>query len=67
MNAWKLVFLQSRVNNGYYDEDQLPQFKWDWPKETWFQSRLYHVRDHEPVLSLKSSRKMADGDEMRAM
>ena len=67
MNAWKSVFLQSRVNNGYYDEDRLPQLKWDWPKGTWLQSRLYHVRDHEPALSLKSTRKMADGDEMRAM
>ena len=67
MNAWESVFLQSRVNNGYYDEDRLPQLKWDWPKGTWFQSRLYHVRDLEPLLSLKSSRKMADGNEMRTM
>ena len=67
MNAWESVFLQSRVNDGYYDEDTLPQLKWDWPKGTWFQSRLYHVRDHQPALSLKSSRKMTDGYEMRAM
>ena len=67
MNAWESVFLQSRVNDGYYDEDRLPQLKWDWPTETWFQSRLYYVRDHQPVLSLRSSRKITDCDETRTM
>ena len=67
MNAWESVFRQSRVNDGYYDEDRLPQLKWDWPRGTWFQSRRYHVRDHQPVPNLKSSRKVTDGDETRTM
>ena len=67
MNAWESVFLQSRVNDGYYDEDRLPQLKWDWPTETWFQSRLYYVRDHQPGLQLKSTRKFREGSELRTM
>jgi hypothetical protein len=58
MNTWASIFLQSPVNDGCYEEDDLPQVNWDWPKATWFQIRLYHVREHEPVLSLKSHRKL---------
>ena len=67
MNAWEMVFLQSRVNDGYYKEEPFPQLKWDWPKGTWFQSRLYYVRDHQPVLSLQTGRKAADGGETQTM
>ena len=67
MNTWESVFLQSPVNDGYYDEDRLPQFKWDWPKGTWFQSRLYFVREHQSAVSLKSSRKMTESNEIRPM
>lgn len=31
MTSWKLIFLQSRVNNGAYDGDHLPAQNWDWP------------------------------------
>jgi hypothetical protein len=48
MNAWESIFYQSPVNNGHYDEDELPQFNWGWPSGTWFQSRLHYIRDHEP-------------------
>ena len=54
MNAWESIFLQSRVNDGRYDGDRLPQTIWPWPKDTWFQTRLDFVREHEPVLSLKA-------------
>jgi hypothetical protein len=67
MNAWESVFLQSPVNDGCYDEDDLPQTIWPWPKGTWFQSRLDHVREYEPALRLKSYRKLNHrGDRLAA-
>ena len=45
MNMWESVFLQSRANDGYYDEEGLPDQAWPWPKETWFQERLCKVRN----------------------
>jgi len=44
MTSWQLIFLQSRVNNGAYDGDYLPAQNWDWPRDTWFQERLYYLR-----------------------
>ena len=67
MNVWESVFLQSRVNNGTYDEDGLPQLHWDWPKGTWLQSRLYFLRERRNVLSLKPSPNVTDSDERGAM
>lgn len=45
MSAWQLVFLQSKANNGLYDEDELPQQNWKWPQGTWFQERLRYIRE----------------------
>jgi len=44
MNSWELIFRQSRVNLGSYDGDRLPTQNWDWPRGTWFQTRLWHLR-----------------------
>src|SRR5262249_31027862 len=44
MTSWQLIFLQSRVNNGAYAGDYLPAQKWDWPRDTWFQTRLCYQR-----------------------
>jgi hypothetical protein len=44
MNYWQLIFLQSKVNSGAYDGDRLPARTWDWPRETWFQRRLFYLR-----------------------
>jgi hypothetical protein len=44
MTSWELIFLQSRVNCGGYDGDELPEQKWDWPQGTWFQKRLNYLR-----------------------
>ena len=44
MSSWQLIFQQSKVNNGAYDGDRLPPQKWDWPRETWFQTRLRRLR-----------------------
>ena len=57
MNAWESVFMQSRVNDGYYDEEGLPEQAWHWPEATWFRGRLYKVRDEESMTFLKSRRK----------
>ena len=46
MNSWELIFLQSKVNNGVYEGDRLPAQNWDWPEETWFQTRLRYLRRH---------------------
>jgi hypothetical protein len=43
MNAWKSIFTLSPVNDGYYDEDELPRQNWQWTKKTWFQERLGYV------------------------
>ena len=44
MNSWELIFTQSRANNGTYDGDRLPGNNWQWPRGTWFQTRLRYLR-----------------------
>jgi hypothetical protein len=44
MSLWQLIFVQSKVNNARYDGDRFLAQNWDWPKETWFQMRLCHLR-----------------------
>jgi len=67
MNAWESIFRQSRVNDGYYDEDKLPQLKWDWPKRTWFQGRLDHIREKRQPFGVTGSRNLGQSDEMATM
>jgi hypothetical protein len=67
VNVWESIFAQSRVNKGYYAEDCLPQLKWDWPKGTWFQSRLDYIRHHHLPSSVQWNRKMSEGDDLRTM
>ena len=65
VNRWQLVFLQSKVNECLYDEDQLPQQNWAWPQGTWFQERLRYIRETQgqilfhPALFLQPSRDKA--------
>ena len=65
MNVWSSIFFQSRVNDGRYDEDELPQFNWEWPSGTWFQSRLNYLRYHE-AQNIKPRRKLARESEQHA-
>ena len=44
MEAWQLIFQQSRVNNGIYMGDGLAIQNWRWPRDTWFQKRLGYIR-----------------------
>ena len=62
MNAWESIFMQSPVNNGYYEETALPEHKWEWPRMTWFQTRLDFIREQPLSLNLKSSRRMRSSD-----
>jgi hypothetical protein len=39
---WQLVFSQSKVNGAFYDGEELPGYKWEWPKDTYLQRRLRH-------------------------
>lgn len=45
MSSWQLIVLQSKANNGLYNEDELPRQNWKWPQGTWFQKRLRYVRE----------------------
>jgi len=58
MNAWETIFTQSPANNGYYKENELAQGYWEWPRGTWLQDRLEHIREHELVMGLKSIGKL---------
>ena len=55
MTSWELIFLQSRVNNGAYDGDHLPAQNWNWPRDTWFQERLYYLRAQRRQIAEKHS------------
>jgi len=44
MSSWQLIFKQSKVNNGVYLGDRFPAQHWEWPRETWFQTRLRYLR-----------------------
>jgi len=56
MSSWQLIFQQSKVNNGAYDGDRLPPQKRDWPRETWFQTRLRRLRRGQGKYAKKSLR-----------
>ena len=45
MSSWQLIFSQSKVNSSFYDGDRLVAQNWDWPKETWFQTRVRDLRE----------------------
>ena len=44
MNAWQLLFLQSKANNNLYNEEPPALQNWAWPQGTWFQKRLNQLR-----------------------
>ena len=67
MNTWEAIFSQSPVNQGYYDEERLPQLHWGWPRGTWFQSRLDSIRDHERIWIAKLVSKPNNDAQLRPM
>jgi hypothetical protein len=40
ISYWQLIFLQSKANGCSYRGKDLPDMKWRWPRDTWFQERL---------------------------
>ena len=67
MTNWEAIFTQSPVNQGYYNEQRLPQQHWAWPRGTWFQSRLDLIRDHANDGALKTGRKFKETENLRDM
>ena len=47
LSYWQRIFLQSKVNGGFYYGDALPQTQWFWPSNTWLQIRLNHFKGLE--------------------
>lgn len=62
MNAWQLMFLQSKANDNPYNGDGLAIHNWTWPQGTWFQKRLQQLRrkrsqtHHEVTALLKGDK-----------
>lgn len=56
MNSWEAIFSQSPVNDGYYDEHELPHLRWEWPSATWLQARRDYLREHQPIQTGKTIR-----------
>jgi hypothetical protein len=44
---WQLVFLQSKVNGAPYTGEWLSLCSWKWPKNTYLQCRLKHLRRYQ--------------------
>lgn len=44
-SVWQVIFLQSKANGAHYDGEDLPELKWNWPEDTYFRRRLYHLRE----------------------
>jgi len=45
-SSWQRIFLHSKVNGAAYNGEQLSNFNWDWPKNTYLQRRLEYVRKY---------------------
>ena len=50
ISYWQLIFSQSKANGCPYRDDDLPNMKWQWPRDTWFQEKLsHHLKELELV------------------
>ena len=56
MNTWEAIFSQSPVNDGYYDEHNLPHLRWQWPRATWLQARRAYLRKDQITQAGKATR-----------
>ncbi len=45
LSFWQLVFSRSKVNGAPYDGEEPQRYKWEWPKDTYFQRRLHYLRE----------------------
>ena len=55
MRPWQVIFSQSRVNNGFYRGEFLPEQQWLWPQGTWFQNRLRYLRSSRREFVMKQA------------
>jgi hypothetical protein len=39
ISYWQLIFSQSKVNGAPYNDDELPVFNWNWPRDTYLRRR----------------------------
>jgi len=39
LSYWQLIFSRSKVNGAPYRDNELPVYKWNWPKDTYLQRR----------------------------
>jgi len=71
MNPWQLMFLQSKVNDNPYYGDNLATQNWAWPRGTWLQRRLSHLRrkqwQSDPVWAPRAAGPAADLRRPRTM
>jgi hypothetical protein len=49
-SEWRTIFLNSRVNGGYYKEDDKDVTPWVWPENTYLQRRLTQKRKQSVCL-----------------
>jgi hypothetical protein len=67
MDSWQLIFSQSKVNDGAYDGDRLPDQHWVWPEQTWFQKRRSRLRKTAPSNRGNRPDKSKEGKEGRPL
>lgn len=65
MNAWQLMFLQSKANNNRYNGDGLAIQNWAWPQGTWFQKRLRQLRRKRPQTHMEAAQ-LQSSDHVRS-
>ena len=57
LSAWQLIFVHSKVNGASYRGEELSQYRWDWPCDTYLQRRA--------TLSQTSANKTVDDSTTR--
>jgi hypothetical protein len=55
-SVWQSIFLQSKVNGASYCGEQLLEFNWTWPKDTYLQRRLEYLHKSARDLIVSPSR-----------
>ncbi len=60
LTKYQSMWLSSRVNGGEYRGDDLPCFKWKWPRGTWMQKKL-------EALSMLTTNKKTAGENLKSV
>lgn len=62
MSYWQVIFSQSKVNGGLYNDSELPVINWNWPRDTYLQRRRSH---QESLMAYCPSHSLRDEEEAR--